>query len=113
MQRSTINNFINNQYDNVPMMYKMKKVMIMLVFIAFSVNAGAQQQTLEGGIKMYNYKRFKTAQGILAPLADKDPIANYYLGLSYLESGNIAQAGSTFARFPEDLANISGTARVA
>ena len=94
------------------MMYNVKKAMIMMAFIAFGINATAQQ-TLDGGVKMYNYKRFKTAQGILAPLADKDPMANYYLGLTYLEAGNLAQAGTVFAKYPEDLANISGTARVA
>jgi tetratricopeptide (TPR) repeat protein len=94
------------------MVYNMKKVMITMALVAFGINAFAQQ-TLEGGIKMYNYKRFKTAEGILAPLADKDPVANYYLGLSYLYAGDVAKATGLFTKFPEDIANISGTARVA
>lgn len=95
------------------MMYNLRKAMITMAFIAFGIHAGAQEQSLAGGIKMYNYERYKTAQGILTPLADKDPMANYYLGLSYLESGNISQASATFAKYPNDYANISGTARVA
>jgi tetratricopeptide (TPR) repeat protein len=90
----------------------MKKAILMVALIAISVSVFAQQ-TLKDGVKMYNYKRYKTAQQILTPLADKDPQANYYLGLTYLQMGNIAQASATFAKFPEDIANISGTARVA
>ncbi len=71
------------------------------------------QGTRESGIKMYNYRKLKSAQGILAPLAATDPLANYYLGLTYLESGDIATASSTFSKYPEDPANISGMARVA
>lgn len=85
----------------------------MLAMVAFGFSAGAQDGTMANGIKMYNYKKYKSALAILTPLAEKDPLANYYLGLTYLESGNIAQASATFAKFPEDLANISGTARVA
>ncbi len=93
------------------MQYNAKRILMMLAFVAFGLGANAQD--VKNGIKMYNYKKYKTAQTVLAPLADKDPLANYYLGLTYLEMGNIAQAGTTFAKFPEDLANISGTARVA
>jgi len=85
----------------------------MLAFVAFGFAATAQDASVKNGIKLYNYKKYKSAQGVLAPLADKDPLANYYLGLTYLETGNIDQASAAFAKFPEDLANISGTARVA
>lgn len=85
----------------------------MLAFVAFGFAAVAQDASVKNGIKLYNYKKYKSAQAALAPLADKDPMANYYLGLIYIESGNLDQAAAAFAKFPEDLANISGTARVA
>ena len=94
------------------MTYKMKNIMMAIAITACSLGATAQETT-QDGIKMYNYKKYQSAERILTPLAAKDPIANYYLGLSYLEAGNLAQAGTTFAKFPEDPANISGTARVA
>ncbi len=95
------------------MSYNMKKVMMMFAFAAFGCNAMAQDAAVKNGIKLYNYQKYKSAQSALAPLAEKDPLANYYLGLVYLEMGNIAQASATFAKYPADLANIAGTARVA
>jgi predicted Zn-dependent protease len=91
----------------------MKGILMMLAFVAYGFVAGAQDAAVKNGIKMYRYKKYKSAQAALAPLADKDPLANYYLGLIYIETGNLAQASAAFAKFPEDLANISGTARVA
>ncbi len=89
----------------------MKKIMIMLATVCFAISAGAQ--TVDEGIKQYNYENYQKAQTILAPLAGGSALANYYLGLSYLEQGDKATASSTFAKFPEDPANISGMARVA
>lgn len=86
--------------------------MLMTAMMAFAGSAFAQQPTLESGIKMYRYKKYQSAQKILLPLSVKDPVANYYLGLSYLEQGNIAKANYQFQKFPEDPANISGAARV-
>jgi len=85
---------------------------LIVLAIAFSINANAQQ-TLDNGIKMYNYKKWQSAERILEPLAATDPKANYYLGLCYLESGNPSQANTLFLKYPDDPANISGTARVA
>jgi Tfp pilus assembly protein PilF len=93
------------------MKYSMNRMVMAAAALAVTVHAGAQQ-TLENGIKMYNYKKYHTAEQILAPLA-ADAKANYYLGLSYLDEGNIAKAQETFSKFPEDPANIAGTARVA
>jgi len=90
----------------------MKRLMITLVAAIYSIGATAQQP-VDDGIKMYNYKKFQSAQRILEPLATSDARANYFLGLSYLESGDPAKANTTFSKFPEDPANISGTARVA
>ncbi len=80
--------------------------------LAVAVTIAAQAQTLQDGIKMYNYDKFLSAERILAPLAS-DPQANYYLGLTYLKQKKIDQANTTFMKFPEDPANIAGTARVA
>ena len=94
------------------MKYNISKVVLIVLAIAFSINANAQQ-TLDNGIKMYNYKKWQSAERILEPLAATDPKANYYLGLCYLESGNPSQANTLFLKYPDDPANISGTARVA
>jgi tetratricopeptide (TPR) repeat protein len=86
---------------------------MILLAAASSVGAFAQDANLANGIKMYNYKRYQSAQKMLEPLAATDAKANYYLGLDLLETGNAAQANALFVKFPEDPANISGTARVA
>ncbi len=95
------------------MQYNKKSIIMMLAFVTFGFVAGAQDAGVLNGIKLYNYKKYKSAQAVLTPLAEKDPLANYFLGLSFLDAGNINQAAATFAKYPEDLANISGTARVA
>src|SRR5437016_4960533 len=91
-------------------MNTIKKVM-MVTAVAGSFATGAQ--TLQDGIKMYNYHKYQSAERILTPLAATDAVANYYLGLTYLEEGKVDAAQGLFAKFPEDPANISGTARVA
>ncbi len=91
-------------------MYNNRKVMMMLIAMVFSI--GAVAQSVQDGIKMYNYEKFQSAERILLPLAS-DPLANYYLGLCYIQDGDAAKAAATFSKFPEDIANISGTARVA
>ncbi len=94
-------------------MYNSRKIIMILAASAFTVGAMAQDGTRDNGVKMYNYGKYKSAEAVLTPLAATDPLANYYLGLSYLESGDVATAGTTFSKYPEDPANISGTARVA
>ena len=94
------------------MMYRSRKIMIMLVAMVMSVSAFAQQ-SVQDGIKMYNYEKFQTAERILTPLAAADPLANYYLGLCYIQDGDVAKAIAAFSKYPDDLANISGTVRVA
>lgn len=84
---------------------------MIIAAVVVTVNVFAQQ-TKENGIKMYHYKKYQSAAQILEPLA-ADPVANYYLGLTYLGQGDAAKASATFSKFPEDPANISGTARVA
>jgi tetratricopeptide (TPR) repeat protein len=92
-------------------MYNSRKVMMMLIAMVFSI--GAVAQSVQDGIKMYNYEKFQSAERILSPLAATDPLANYYLGLCYIQDGDAAKASATFAKYPEDIANISGNARVA
>jgi tetratricopeptide (TPR) repeat protein len=95
------------------MKYRISKAVMIVMAIAFSINSFAQDATLAGGVKMYNYKKYQSAIRILEPLAATDAKANYYLGLSTLEAGNPTQANALFSKFPDDAANISGTARVA
>lgn len=102
----------NSKYDTLTMMYNMKKIVMILLASAITMSASAQGSK-EDGIKMYNYHKYQSAQKILTPLAATDAMANYYLGLSYLDAGDAATAGTTFAKYPEDPANISGMARVA
>ncbi len=94
------------------MSYNMKKGITMIAALVLTISATAQQ-TVADGIKMYNYKKYQSAERILEPLAAGNVQANYYLGLAYLETGDAAKANATFTKFPEDPANISGTARVA
>jgi|GEM_PF-299580 len=89
----------------------MKKISVLVLALIMVKNIHAQ--TLEEGIKMYNYNRWQSAQKILAPLAATNARANYYLGLTYLKLSDIGTAETTFKKFPEDIANIAGTAMVA
>ncbi len=86
--------------------------MITAAAVTIAFGAMAQQST-QDGIKMYQYKKYQSAQKILTPLSVKDAMANYYLGLSYLDAGNTSKAKYQFEKYPDDPANISGTARVA
>ena len=88
----------------------MKKLIILVALLAA---LGTQAQNLQDGIKMYNFKKYQSAVKILEPLAATDPKANYFLGLCYLENNELDKASATFQKFPEDMANFSGNARVA
>lgn len=89
---------------------KMKHSIVMVAALAVSV--GVQAQSLDEGIKMYNYERYETAKKVLAPMAASNPMANYYLGLSELNLGNKEAAATIFAKYPEHNANKSGAIRV-
>ena len=91
-------------------MYNSRRIMMLLVAIIFSMQAPAQ--SLQDGIKMYNYEKFQNAERILTPLSASDPMANYYLGLCFLAEGDAAKANSTFSKYPADAANMAGMARV-
>lgn len=88
----------------------MRRFITIAAALSIAFAAGAQQTT--DGIRLYNYHNYVSAQKVLTPLAG-DAKANYYLGLSYLESGSIDKAKEQFAKFPDDAANASGMARVA
>lgn len=93
------------------MFNSMKKPAIAIAALALSFSAHAQ--SLDDGIKMYKYERYQSAEKILTPLAASNAMANYYLGLSELGLGDINGAKATFAKFPDDAANMSGQAWVA
>jgi uncharacterized protein HemY len=86
---------------------------IFMLSIAASLSLGAVAQSLDEGIKMVKYERYTSAEKILQPMAASDPIANYYYGITQLEREDTAGARATFAKYPEDLANMSGMARLA
>ncbi len=89
----------------------MKKTIV--IFIALLCSANVWAQSVDDGIKMYKYEKYQSAEKILTPLAAANPMANYYLGLCQLADGKINDAKSTFGKFPDDVANMSGMARVA
>ncbi|OSZ82270.1 hypothetical protein CAP35_03095 [Chitinophagaceae bacterium IBVUCB1] len=90
---------------------KMKQS-IVLIAAAVTLAVNVKAQTLEEGIKMYNYERYQTAKKILEPLAGTNPLANYYWGLSELQIGNKDKAREIFMKHPAHYANMGGLARV-
>lgn len=94
------------------MQFKTRKA-IFLLSLSAALSFGAAAQSLDEGIKMVNYERFKTAQSTLGSQAAGNPLANYYLGLAQLGAGDNAAAQATFQKFPDDPANKAGLARLA
>src|SRR3954471_8148063 len=86
---------------------------IVMIAAATVLSFGAKAQSLEEGIKMVKYERFESAKRILAPMAGSNATANYYLGLAEIGLENYDAANADFAKYPTDLANVAGTARVA
>ncbi|HRO41380.1 MAG TPA: hypothetical protein PL009_01005 [Flavipsychrobacter sp.] len=84
-----------------------------VIMAAMTLSFSVQAQSLEEGIKMYQYERYESAKKSLAPLAASNTTANYYLGLSELALENINDAKTTFSKYPEDQANMAGLSRVA
>src|SRR5215217_7668923 len=94
------------------MQVSMNKSIVMMtaaVALSFSVNA----QSLEEGIKMVKYERYESAKRILEPMAASNPTANYYLGLAELGLEHKDAARADFSKYPADLANMAGLARLA
>ncbi len=89
----------------------MKKTIVVIAAMALSL--GVKAQSLEEGIKMYNYERYATAHKMLEAKAGEDATANYYLGLAQLAEGKVNEAKATFGKYPEDAANKAGMARIA
>jgi len=88
----------------------MKQPIVIMAAMALSFSVAAQ--SLEEGVKMYQYERYESAKKALTPLAASNTTANYYLGLSELALDNTSEAKNIFSRHPEDIANMSGLARV-
>lgn len=91
---------------------KMKLSIGLLVASTLLMNVKAQAQDLKEAIKMYQYGRYESAKGMLKSLATTDATANYYLGLCELETENRNGAKELFLKYPEDIANTAGLARV-
>ncbi|HXS35406.1 MAG TPA: tetratricopeptide repeat protein [Flavipsychrobacter sp.] len=89
----------------------MKRTIIILAALALSYTVHAQP--LDEGIKMYKYERYQTAERILSAFNASNPLANYYYGLSQIGLGDLNGAKTTFTKYPEDMANQAGLARVA
>jgi predicted Zn-dependent protease len=87
-----------------------KKISILIIAIAFSLNTFAQDK--KQGIKFYRYEKYQSAIKQLEPLAAEDKTANYYLGLSYLALEDVAKAKAIFQKYATHPANMSGIARV-
>lgn len=90
---------------------KMKQMTTMVAALAFTFSATAQ--SVDEGIKMFNYERYESAKKVLEPLAASNPVANYYLGLSHLAQGNVEAAKITFNKYADNYASEGGKARVA
>lgn len=91
----------------------MKMKQSIVIVAAMALNYNVQAQSLEDGVKMYEYERYESARKVLSPLATTNPTANYYLGLAELALENTNEASAAFARYPEDNENMAGLARVA
>lgn len=90
------------------MKLKQPIVIVAALLLAMSVRA----ESLEQGVKMYNYERYQSAKNELTSLAASNPMANYYLGLAELKLGHVEEAKALFAKYPDNYANLAGMARV-
>lgn len=88
----------------------MKKT-IQILGLLFLTTGIIRAQSLKDGIKMYQYQKYQSAKEILAPMAEENPKANYYLGLALFNLGEVDKAKEIWERYPDDLANQSGTIR--
>jgi tetratricopeptide (TPR) repeat protein len=90
---------------------KSKQVKFLSILTLLFSSITAFSQDVAEIKKMYDYSRFETAKKLATPLSATNATANYYLGLSQLGLGKIADAKATFAKHATDIANICGTAR--
>lgn len=88
----------------------MNRILVTAVATAFAFHVSAQ--SVQDGEKMINYGRYESAKKALEPIAGKEELANYYLGLAELGLENKDAARSIFARYPDDFYNQAGLARV-
>ncbi len=87
----------------------MKGIFVVALMMVTSL---VKAQSLDDGIKMYNYERYQSSKQILQMLAATNPLANYYLGLCEIGLENDAAAKTIFQKYPDDVANNAGIARV-
>lgn len=83
-----------------------------IIMAALALSLGAKAQSVDEGIKMYNYHKYESAKRALTSSAANNPLANYYMGLSELRLGHIDAAQALFAKYPENYANMGGMAQV-
>lgn len=88
----------------------MNKFLMTAFAAAFAMNVSAQ--SVQEGEKLVSYGRYESAKSMLAPLAAKDAMANYLLGIAQLETGQLQEAKATFEKFGDDFYNQAGVARV-
>jgi tetratricopeptide (TPR) repeat protein len=91
----------------------MNKSSFKLVALSAMLMAGkiATAQTMTDVLKMYNFNRYETVKTMVAKMPATAE-NNYYNGLAELGLGNVDAAKSAFAKFPADIANMCGQARV-
>lgn len=91
---------------------KIKLTLQSLLAGCLLLSVPVKAQTLEEAIQLYKYDRFESAKKMLQPMATSNAMANYYLGLCELATENNVAAKELFTKFPEDIANNAGLARV-
>lgn len=84
---------------------------VVTIMAATAVSFQMYAQSVDEGVKMYQYERYETAKTILSSFANKDPLANYYYGLSLIELGELEQAQKVFAK-DDSYMNLAGRARI-
>lgn len=87
----------------------MKKIIAVITTAAVSMQLYAQ--SVDEGIKMYQYEKFETAKNILSSHAEKNDEANYYLGLSYIGLHDLNKANEVFSK-NDHYYNLAGKARI-
>jgi tetratricopeptide (TPR) repeat protein len=92
----------------------MKRISFKIVCSLFALLAlqDLKAQTIEDALKYFKYERYASAKAILEPISAGNALANYYLGLCQIGLDKKEEAKATFQKFPDDVANQSGIARL-
>lgn len=89
----------------------MMKKALLIAGVLSIVGEGIWAQSLDKGIKFYNYERYESAMKELSSLKSSKPEANYYYGLAQLGLEDLEGAKTTFSVDPNDFYNQAGMAR--